>query len=760
MLIYILKSAACLAILLLFYKLFLEKENMHVFKRFYLLGSLLFALVVPAIVFTEYVEVAPVTSERVQEVVVTNLDPNIPPALESDVLDIAPLLWIVYFLGMLFFGIKFLKNLFQIFRRIRRNPKYKSSGFIQVLLQEKIPPHTFFKYIFLNKSKFESKEIPKEVLLHEETHARERHSLDVVFIELLQVIFWVNPLIHFFKKAIKLNHEFLADRAVLDKDIDPVTYQNTLLSFLSSESAKKYQPTLPNAINYSSIKKRFTVMKSKTSKKSIVLRSFLLLPLLAILLAGFTETKIVPREIPTSATIIEIEVNSNGKIWLEDVPVQLNRLSGKLLAFFPEDSSANVVSVEINSEEAINLNFINEISEEIQKAGITDIIVFVEEVIMPEEEYKDNIEITSETVILKTNKMTFVETSTQGGATKEQVAEYNALAKKYNSMLEGDRFTIRMTDVERIEHLHGLMTEEQRSNAEPFPDFPEPPPPPEAPEEIEEEMIEMEREMERQELIMKEREVEMKELEHAMEEKEIDMARQERRMEEQETEKQERALGKQEPQTDFPAPPNLAYRVDQKPLSNKLKRLLDKFAEKRELYRNAVKDYLNHGKGNEDKIQDIYRNLLEVYDEYKVMANDEGVFAQAVPVFAPKVKKGEPSDIPPPPTPTFVSVPVTPEEATDRLREDLKSKNSNGEITEVPESPKRLTGSPPPPPPTPKSPLDHAIEMAKQGATFYYKKKKITSDEAIAILKKNKDLSMDISKTNGEKPIVKIDTHF
>ena len=66
----------------------------------------------------------------------------------------------------------------------------------------------------------------------------------------------------------------------------------------------------------------------------------------------------------------------------------------------------------------------------------------------------------------------------------------------------------------------------------------------------------------------------------------------------------------------------------------------------------------------------------------------------------------------------------------------------------------------PPTPPSPETPLDHAIEMAKEGATFYYKKEKISSDEAIAILKKNKDLSMDISKRNNESPVVKIDTHF
>ena len=60
MLVYILKSAACLAILFVFYKVFLEKENMHVFKRFYLLGALLFSLIIPSLVFTEYVEAAPI----------------------------------------------------------------------------------------------------------------------------------------------------------------------------------------------------------------------------------------------------------------------------------------------------------------------------------------------------------------------------------------------------------------------------------------------------------------------------------------------------------------------------------------------------------------------------------------------------------------------------------------------------------------------------------------------------------------------------
>ena len=278
---------------------------MHVFKRFFLLGSLVLSLIIPALVFTEYVEAAPVSEIEFIDAPQTDFSNDaihVPQALESDVSDVAPLLWTVYFIGLFFFGLKFLRNLLQIFRRIRRNPKHKLNRFTQVLLKEKIPPHTFFSYIFLNKTKLEANEIPKEVLLHEETHAHQKHSYDVVLVEFLQVIFWVNPLVYFIKKAIKLNHEFLADQAVLKRDIDKTTYQNTLLSYLSPDSEKKYQPKLANAINYSSIKKRFTVMKTHTSKKAIYLRTLLLLPLLVGLLYGFSNTK---TEVVSSKSIVK-----------------------------------------------------------------------------------------------------------------------------------------------------------------------------------------------------------------------------------------------------------------------------------------------------------------------------------------------------------------------------------------------------------------------------------------------------------------------
>lgn len=458
MLTYLLKSVACMAIFLAFYKLLLEKENMHIFKRFFLLASLVFSLIVPGIVFTEYVEsqpMKPITSEHVSDV---NEITDIAAGSASYILDIEPILWTIYFLGILFFGIKFLKNLFQIFRKIRRNSKLRMPLFTLVLLQEKIPPHTFFNYIFLNKRKLESNEIPEEVLLHEETHARQKHSLDVVLAELFHVVFWFNPFVYLIKKSIKLNHEFLADQAVLQKDIDQTDYQNTLLSYLSRDSQKKYQPQLANAINYSSyssIKKRFTVMKTQTSKKAIFLRTLLLLPMLTLMLYGFSSKIIVRKEIPVSLELFQEEVKPSGL--MKDITLAKKYNTAPFLEF--------VDSKLVNQE----------------------------------------------------------------GATNKQLAEYNGLAKQYNTMLMEDNIRIRKSDVDRLEHLYNLMTEEQRSNAEPFPDFPEPPAPPMPPARIEME-AEVSRqqqiEMEQQALVMEEQEVEMEKQAMKMEQQRVEMEKQ------------------------------------------------------------------------------------------------------------------------------------------------------------------------------------------------------------------------------------------
>ena len=288
---YFLKSAACLAVLMLFYKLLLEKENMHVFKRFYLLTAVVISFVVPFITFTTYVESVSGESVVVYEPVGGSDE-------KSALKDFLPhFWWSFYVLGILFFGIKFFLNLRTILLRIKRNPKDEKGCATNVLLKEEVVPHTFWNYIFVNKRRYAARSIPPEVFEHERAHVRQRHTADILFIEFLQVIIWFNPLIYIVRHSIKLNHEFLADRAVLQKGIQTAAYQHTLLTFSSGALAAN----LANSINYSSIKKRFTVMKTHTSKTAIWARSLLLLPLLVVLIYSCSTNEEVEKPIDDPA---------------------------------------------------------------------------------------------------------------------------------------------------------------------------------------------------------------------------------------------------------------------------------------------------------------------------------------------------------------------------------------------------------------------------------------------------------------------------
>jgi bla regulator protein blaR1 len=391
--IYFIKFTACLAVLYFFYKVFLENENMHTFKRIYLLVSLAVALIIPAIVFTEYVEKAPPSGLPVQEYTTplrTESTTGTATAVASATPNIATILWTLYHIGVLFFGLKFIKNLSQILGRVRNNPKQRWKKCIQVLLKDKLPPHTFLNYIFLNRQKFEANQIPREVLLHEQTHALQKHSYDILFVEFLQVIFWVNPFVFMTKKAIKLNHEFLADEAVLNHAISKTDYQNTLLSFLSIDSTTDHQSSLVNPINYSSIKKRFKLMKTQTSKRAILIRSLLTLPLLALLLYGFsTTTKII--KISKESTIqisqslenytitdLDFLITTDGILSLNEKVISIENIQSGIRKLNPSlttEQNGKYVYATISTETEDYQELVSRVTNELLKSNIYNLSI-------------------------------------------------------------------------------------------------------------------------------------------------------------------------------------------------------------------------------------------------------------------------------------------------------------------------------------------------------------------------------------------------
>jgi len=185
---------------------------------------------------------------------------------------------------------RFIKNVVKLGTTIYQNEKLQSEPLTLVLLDTMVIPHSFFSYVFLNRIDFDKGKIEREILIHESVHARQRHSFDILFIELIQVFFWFNPFLFFYKEAIKLNHEFLADACTIEETTNTHSYQQILLSKVGLPVAH-----FCSELNYSLTKKRFIMMTKKTSKAVSYSKTFLMLPLLAGMIF-LLSTKVVAQQ--------------------------------------------------------------------------------------------------------------------------------------------------------------------------------------------------------------------------------------------------------------------------------------------------------------------------------------------------------------------------------------------------------------------------------------------------------------------------------
>ncbi|MBD3582029.1 M56 family metallopeptidase [Flavobacterium selenitireducens] len=254
---FLITSITCQIVLFAIYKLVLESSKMHRFNRFYLLFALAFSVAMPFVTI-------PVENENVVQVtrpsllVSMSIEPTEIVVLENSIDYLQLSLWTIYGFGLSLFLVKFIRNLARIAGQILKNRTENGDGVTYVLLDDETLPHTFLNYIFVNADEFEKRTIEAELFTHELAHARQKHSLDILLVEILKIILWFNPTIGLYKKAIRLNHEFLADQAVVSNH-DSIPYQELLLSKAHITS----QFALASSFNFSVTKKRM-IMMTKT----------------------------------------------------------------------------------------------------------------------------------------------------------------------------------------------------------------------------------------------------------------------------------------------------------------------------------------------------------------------------------------------------------------------------------------------------------------------------------------------------------------
>ncbi|MEQ8687364.1 MAG: M56 family metallopeptidase [Imperialibacter sp.] len=282
---YLLESSALLAFFYLLYVLVLRKETFFSLNRFFLLGILAFSLLFPLVSFdispTEVTvlerPIAEISKARMSyyeamaawEFEALSAAGSQQAIIEPGVLAGAGVDWLRLAIGgiLLLYAIGVvvcLSRTFWSLRWIRKviacHPHKELDGIKVVKLPQPISPFSFLNFVFVPDSLADSSEF-RQILAHEKTHIDQRHSVDLLVVQLLAAFLWFNPVIWQLIKSLKTTHEYIADKKIITSGYSLVEYQTLLLKQLISNNSFG----LVHNFNLSFIKKRITMMTNKQS---------------------------------------------------------------------------------------------------------------------------------------------------------------------------------------------------------------------------------------------------------------------------------------------------------------------------------------------------------------------------------------------------------------------------------------------------------------------------------------------------------------
>ena len=278
---YLLEANLYLVLFYGFYKITLQKDTFFKLNRFYLITSSVLALVFPFIQLGFLKKPILILNDLIVQ----------PSASEPQYSDILPLqevkqdfltadhiVFAIYILVAFSLLIKMILTIKNIVK-IKNQPSITLENGVELIeLKNSKMAFSFFNSIFLDPH------LPDRhtIIKHELAHINQKHSFDVLFFEILQIVNWFNPILHFLKKDVKLIHEYLADEETTKAEIERYPYA----MFLIQNSVGFQNFKLTNQIFSSSIlKKRITMLNQKKSANWARLKMLILLPLIAGVLA-------------------------------------------------------------------------------------------------------------------------------------------------------------------------------------------------------------------------------------------------------------------------------------------------------------------------------------------------------------------------------------------------------------------------------------------------------------------------------------------
>lgn len=274
--IYLIKSSGLIAVFYMAYHFLVRKETFFTSNRWFLITGLFTSLLLPLfsikkIIYVErpkvnvadlvaYTQASATTSSNV-------------PAVEA--FDWMQLIWVSYILIAVLLVIKIIFNFISLYRMLYQQQKIKNEQFTLVDLNHDIAPFSFFNYIVYNSNLYSQEEL-QSILSHEKIHSQEFHSFDVMVAKLFSIVFWFNPFVWLYKKAIIQNLEYIADQKAVAQLQDPKVYQRALLKVVTNQNCL----AITNNFYQSLIKKRIVMLNKNQSNKRNSWKYALIIPAL------------------------------------------------------------------------------------------------------------------------------------------------------------------------------------------------------------------------------------------------------------------------------------------------------------------------------------------------------------------------------------------------------------------------------------------------------------------------------------------------
>ena len=310
MITYFLQTSLCWLIFYALYASLLRKATFFTINRAYLLLSLALGLMLPwAGALNIYDTSSNTAAQYLYPITigVAQFEAVVTPSAEvNNSINWSTIFIAIYAIGLLWMSIQFILAIRRIHYLYQFAERQATPHYSLVITNEIHAPFSFLNYLFWSARLNYTAQEQEKIMLHEAAHIKGRHSIDILLIELLKILFWPCLPIYFYSKSIRSVHEYLADKAVLNSNIKKKQY-----GLLLMRQAVSGPPlALVNHFYTSQLKQRIIMMTKTKTRQSVRVRYLLILPLAVLLAFAFA----LPTKSATSPPLVETLDTEGGQL--------------------------------------------------------------------------------------------------------------------------------------------------------------------------------------------------------------------------------------------------------------------------------------------------------------------------------------------------------------------------------------------------------------------------------------------------------------